>query len=160
MKNRKYITKYHMIIEILSVILMAASLGIAIYGMITLPETIPTHFDINGKADGYGSPGAMLILPITMFVTFGIISLLIHLVSPEFWNMPFKVKEEKKEIVYKDMVYMMCMFELETAVYTLYMTYMMFLQVMTQTMLVTVIYTVALIFTMIYYCVIAYKHNK
>lgn len=41
-------------------------LAIGIYGYFSLPETIPTHFGIDGKPDRYGERIAFLILPLLL----------------------------------------------------------------------------------------------
>ena len=46
------------------------AIGVLIYGVIlvlqawsTLPDTIPTHFDASGNADGFGPKGMIWLLP-------------------------------------------------------------------------------------------------
>ena len=80
-----------MILEILSWVLMLASLLIAIIGSVTLKGPIAIHFDGKGNPNGYGSPASMLLLPIIMMVTNGTVSLIGHFLDPSAWNMPFKV---------------------------------------------------------------------
>lgn len=55
-------------LEILSYVLLLVCFIIAIVGMATLPDEIPTHFTMSGEIDGYGSPGTLLILPIIMLI--------------------------------------------------------------------------------------------
>lgn len=38
-------------------------LGITIYGILSLPETIPIHWNFAGQVDGYGSPLLLILLP-------------------------------------------------------------------------------------------------
>ena len=82
MKNRNYYTRFHMILEILSWVLMLASLLIAIIGSVTLKGPIAIHFDGKGNPNGYGSPASMLLLPIIMMVTNGTVSLIGHFLDP------------------------------------------------------------------------------
>ena len=103
--KKSYITKAHRILEILSWILIAVSFGIAIYGMNVLPSEIATHFNARGVADNYGSPAALLILPIVMAVCLGFMSLIAHFVDPSVGlNMPFVIREENKGNVYRCMM--------------------------------------------------------
>lgn len=50
--NKPYITKKHLVLEILSYVLLLVCFIIAIVGMATLPDEIPTHFTMSGKIDG------------------------------------------------------------------------------------------------------------
>jgi uncharacterized membrane protein len=38
--------------------------GLTIYSIVTLPETIPIHFDIQGNVNGWGSAKILLFMPI------------------------------------------------------------------------------------------------
>lgn len=58
-------------LEILSYVLLLVCFIIAIVGMATLPDEIPTHFTMSGEIDGYGSPGTLLMLPIIMLICNG-----------------------------------------------------------------------------------------
>ncbi|HBC45615.1 MAG TPA: hypothetical protein DEO84_10295 [candidate division Zixibacteria bacterium] len=56
-----------------------------------LPDRIPTHFDFAGKPNGWGSKGALLILPIIEFVLFMVLSIVQRF--PEVYNYPVKITE-------------------------------------------------------------------
>jgi uncharacterized membrane protein len=47
-------------------LLVLIPLGYAFYLWPDLPESIPTHFDINGKPDAWGKKGSIFILPLVM----------------------------------------------------------------------------------------------
>lgn len=47
----------------LTALLFIALIAVTIYGLMTLPDRIPTHFDMDGKANGWGKPTSLLILP-------------------------------------------------------------------------------------------------
>ena len=47
----------------LAALLFVGSIAVTIYGLMTLPDRIPTHFGIDGKANGWGTPTALLVLP-------------------------------------------------------------------------------------------------
>jgi uncharacterized membrane protein len=80
--------------EFLSVAALAALVLItinALYGPHPLPGQIPTHFDLLGRANGWGSPRSLLF-----FLLFSIaMYLLLTLVSrfPSLFNYPVKVTE-------------------------------------------------------------------
>lgn len=119
MKN-DYSTTTHKVLEISAWLLIGASLGVAIYGMKVLPSTIATHFGIDGTPNGYGSPAMLLLLPLIMIPCLGTISMIAHFMSPESYNMPFKVREENKVPVYRCILTMMYAMEWEMAAFTLY----------------------------------------
>ncbi len=43
---------------------------VVIYGTITLPSTIPIHFDMSGNPDDYGSKFVLLLLPVAALLTY------------------------------------------------------------------------------------------
>ena len=47
----------------LTAVLFVALLTVSIYGLMTLPDRIPVHFGIDGRANGWGKPTSLLILP-------------------------------------------------------------------------------------------------
>lgn len=160
MKKKEYMTKIHKIIELGAWICWMLSLVIAIYGTCTLPNTIATHFTIYGEADGYGSPGALLILPIIMFFCLGICSLVIHLVKPEYWNIPFQVKEKNKVSVYKNMLLIVVLLELEIAIFTLYSEIRSYQQSGKGMLGAVGIFMIFLAVTIVSLCIKAYKQNQ
>ena len=79
-------------LEILSYVLLLVCFIIAIVGMATLPDEIPTHFTMSGEIDGYGSPGTLLILPIIMLICNGMTSLIMHVMPHN--HVEYAVKAE------------------------------------------------------------------
>lgn len=120
--NKLFYTKFHIIIEVISFVLVFAALGVAIYATATIDGEVPTNYDFDGNVTGYGSPGVFLILPIMMFICNGIISLCGHLLPTTSWNMPFKINPERLVIVGRDMAWMLVLLELEIALFTLIFT--------------------------------------
>lgn len=49
---------------------IVVSFLVVFYGILTLPPTIPIHFDMNGNPDSYGSKFTLLILPIVALLTY------------------------------------------------------------------------------------------
>jgi len=64
----------------------------ALNGPDRLPDRIPTHFDISGQPNAWGSPGALWILPV---VGLGLYLLMTALASIQFkrFNLPVRVTE-------------------------------------------------------------------
>mgnify|MGYP002961954574 CR=1 FL=1 len=104
--NKPYMTKRHLVLEILSYVLLLVCFIIAIVGMATLPDEIPTHFTMSGEIDGYGSPGTLLILPIIMLICNGMTSLIMHVMPPTMWNTPSKLKPQNAVRALQDMISM------------------------------------------------------
>ena len=74
--------------------------------------------------------------------------------------MPFKVNYLKRNIVYRDMMSMLFMMELELAVFAFVFTMMTFLQNMHGIGLFGILFTVVLLGTILFWSVVAYRHNK
>ncbi|MDO5805104.1 MAG: DUF1648 domain-containing protein [Eubacteriales bacterium] len=121
-------TKRHTVLEMLAWLLLLASYGIAIYGMRHLPESIATHYALDGAPDGYGSPGSLLILPIIITIALGIVSLVAHFVPVDMLNVPFEMQEKNQTQVYQTIISMLHALQIEIGAYTLYMTIMSYRQ--------------------------------
>lgn len=158
--NKIYFTRGHKIIEIISYVLLAISFILAIIGQTTLPDQIPVHYDMTGKVTEYGSPATLFLLPGIMLFSNLSISFITHFVNTNFWNMPFKVKEERKIIVYRDVVSMMLWMELEIAVFTLAFTIMSYIQKMGGALALTILLMILFAVTITVFCILAAKHNK
>lgn len=61
----------------------------------TLPQTIPVHFDFDGKADGFGSKKYSFITPV--FATAFYLLFAFVLRNPESVNYPVEITEENKD---------------------------------------------------------------
>lgn len=121
-------TKRHTVLEMLAWLLLLASYGIAIYGMRHLPESIATHYALDGTPDGYGSPGSLLILPIIITIALGVVSLVAHFVPVDMLNIPFEMQEKNQTQVYQTILSMLHALQIEIGAYTLYMTIMSYRQ--------------------------------
>lgn len=121
-------TKRHTVLEMLAWLLLLTSYGIAIYGMRHLPESIATHYALDGAPDGYGSPGSLLILPIIITIALGVVSLVAHFVPADMLNVPFEMQEKNQTQVYQTIISMLHALQIEIGAYTLYMTIMSYRQ--------------------------------
>jgi uncharacterized membrane protein len=65
----------------------------------SLPEVIPTHFGIDGRADDWGSKNTLFILPLIATVLYGGMTLLNR--YPYIFNYPVKLTEDNAEGMYK-----------------------------------------------------------
>ena len=151
-------TKRHLVLEILSYVLLLVCFIIAIVGMATLPDEIPTHFTMSGEIDGYGSPGTLLMLPIIMLICNGMTSLIMHVMPPTMWNTPSKLKPQNAVRALQDMISMIAWMELEISVFTLFLTISIYRGKDAGSSII--LFVGALTVTIIYYIVAFQKHNK
>lgn len=61
-----------------------------VYG--SLPDTIPTHFNLAGEADGFGSSLTLFLIPVISTVSLAGMSILARF--PEIYNYPVKITPE------------------------------------------------------------------
>lgn len=153
-------TKRHTVLEMLAWLLLLASYGIAIYGMRHLPESIATHYALDGAPDGYGSPGSLLILPIIITIALGIVSLVAHFVPVDMLNVPFEMQEKNQTRVYQTILSMLHALQIEIGAYTLYMTIMSYRQDGRHAILSLVIFLAVLGATTVGATVRAYHINQ
>lgn len=67
----------------------------ALTGPARLPDRIPTHFDATGKANGWGSPAALALLPIVAAGIYALISVVS--MFPASFNYPVRVTAENRQ---------------------------------------------------------------
>lgn len=146
-------------VEALAWIVMAAAFGVAVYGMKILPDQIAVHYDINGQIDKYGSPAALFILPAIMLLCLALVSFVAHFVRPQRRNMPFEVREANSDRVYGDIRLMVYLIELETSVFTLWVTVREFSQSMNGIGIAVALYMVAMAATIAFLCIKAKVDN-
>jgi uncharacterized membrane protein len=68
--------------------------GRALYGPDRLPDKIPTHFDLAGHPDAWGSPASLLLLPAIAVVLYAGIS--ITQMFPTAFNYPVRVTPQNR----------------------------------------------------------------
>lgn len=86
--------------EWLGWILLFASWILAAYAYVVLPETIPTHFNMTGEPDGYGSKISLVLLPLLSTVTFVGMTFLNR--KPEIFNYPAKITPDNAAFHYRN----------------------------------------------------------
>lgn len=87
------------LLELGSVGLGLAALVYAVVSYRTLPATVPTHFNLRGQPDGYGSSGMVVLLGA---VAMGVQAMLagVGRIRPWHWNIPVRVTQENATRVY------------------------------------------------------------
>lgn len=58
---------YPLLLEIAPLLLLALTVYLVISSYSTLPASIPTHFDVRGRVDGWGGKGTLILLPAVSF---------------------------------------------------------------------------------------------
>ncbi|XZF13513.1 DUF1648 domain-containing protein [Chitinophagaceae bacterium MMS25-I14] len=88
MKERPVISiplnKADKFLEICSFLLLISAWVIAGYGYSILPETIPTHFDLQGKINGYGNKLTVFILPFIAVLLYVLLTWMVRF--PQYFN--------------------------------------------------------------------------
>lgn len=158
--KKQYITLGHVIFEIVSYVLLLAGIIYIIIFSSLHPGEIPMKYDWEREVLATGSPLSLLSLPIIMAVANGSISLCIHLLPVSTWNMPVKVKAEHAVPVYRDTVWMMVLFELEIALYSLF--FLLDMTIGKKTLLggMTILLVIALFGTIIFSMVRVVHDNR
>ncbi|HEY1577977.1 MAG TPA: DUF1648 domain-containing protein [Terracidiphilus sp.] len=84
----------------------------ALNGADRLPDRIPTHFDISGQPNGWGSPQALWILPV---VGLGLFLLMTALAAIRFtrYNLPVRVTRANLPFIYEQTAAMVAWIKFE-----------------------------------------------
>jgi uncharacterized membrane protein len=92
-------SKFEMIINWLSVLLIAGTFIYIASVWSELPDKMPSHFNAVGEPDDWSGKGSVLILPVISSLMFMLIYFLAKV--PHFHNYPVKVTEQNAERLYK-----------------------------------------------------------
>ena len=79
-------------LEALTALGIIALLAITVWGYITLPATIPTHYGLSGAPNAYGSKESLLILPIVSILLTILLTFLAR--NPRIYNYPRPITPE------------------------------------------------------------------
>lgn len=93
------LTKIDRLIEWAGWILAAVSWILTLNAYQYLPETIATHFDMNGQADDFGSKKNLFILPAIGTLLYAGLFILSR--KPHLFNFPFHITEENAADAYQ-----------------------------------------------------------
>lgn len=66
-----------------------------------LPETIPVHFDFEGKADNFGNKKYAFLMPVIVSTLYLLFAFIVR--SPESSNYPVKITEENEHAQFLNM---------------------------------------------------------
>src|SRR5512135_219814 len=88
------------ILEILGWASLIFMWALTILKYTSLPESIPTHFDVSGKVDSYGSRSTILFLPVLSTILFAGMTILNK--YPHIFNYPVPITKENAERQYRN----------------------------------------------------------
>lgn len=86
-------------LEFGALIVLISTWGFTIYHFNKLPDIIATHFDLNGKPNGFGSKNTIWLLPIIITLVFILISVLNR--YPHKFNYLTKITEQNAHKQYR-----------------------------------------------------------
>lgn len=95
-------TAFDYLIGLLALLLVLLQVYLVFQHWQFLPERIPTHYNFAGEPDAHGSKTTLLFLPLIgagLFVMLTVVGL-----NPQSMNLPVKVTEENRELVYAQAV--------------------------------------------------------
>ncbi len=72
---------------------LAFTWAVGLTNYAALPATIPTHFDLSGAPNGYGSKFAVLIVPAFAAVLFSVLALTQRM-NPRWYSYPFTIRAD------------------------------------------------------------------
>lgn len=109
--------------EIISLLSVGFSIIYVIINYNSLPETIPVHFNFEGKPDGYGSKLTLLLIPvINIILTIGMLLLVKY---PHKFNYLVKITSENAQVQYRIAQRMLRSLTLADSLLFSYISYMM-----------------------------------
>jgi uncharacterized membrane protein len=91
-------TSLDKMLDTASAVLLIAMWVFTIYSFIEMPETIPTHYNLKGEVDDYGSKMTILILPFITSILFVALTWLNK--YPHIFNYPTEITEVNAERQY------------------------------------------------------------
>ncbi len=109
-------TRFHKILEILSLLFLLLSLVIFFLNWLNLPEQIPVHFDLNGVPNRIGNRMELLLIP-GIGILFYLLMLLPRIIPCRYWNTPLKLTDVNRSFVYSALFSMTQIIKLETIIF-------------------------------------------
>ncbi len=86
------------IVEIVAALILVVSIVITAMAYSGLPEVIPTHYNLSGEVDGWGSKYTLIIIAainIIMYVTMTFLQ-----TKPTIYSFPVAITEENRDSLY------------------------------------------------------------
>jgi uncharacterized membrane protein len=96
-------------------VLVALNFIVVLSFFFTLPETIPTHFNLIGEADAYGSKNDIWAMPIFNLIMYFGMTMIATKMKPWNYNYPVKVTAENAPMLYARSIRMLAWINLGIA---------------------------------------------
>lgn len=158
--GKAYIKKSHIIIEIIGYVFIFAAIIYAVITIFTTKGQIPSHWNAAGEIDGYSSSAVLLIMPLIMFFANLVLSLCVHVLPADMWNLPCTPKPGREIKILSDAVWMMAWMELSIAIYTFLYT-VLFRNQMEALLTISSIVLVVVVFILVGWAIVKMiKDNK
>ena len=158
--NKPYITKLHIIFEVLAFIFGFASVIYGVAFALKAGGPVPTNFSMAGEITGYGSPWVVLLTPGIIFITDIIMSLVLHFLPANKWNVSFKINPQRELIVFTYISLMVAVMEFTMGAWSLAVTFLWTLNMGNAIFIASIVLTVALIAEAAIFYILAYRSNK
>lgn len=85
------------------------------------PDTVPGHFDVTGRVDGYGSKNQLIVLfavSLVLFLSFALVERF-----PKLWNTPVRITDRNKEYQYNLTIIVLGISKLSIVILFVYMMF-------------------------------------
>ena len=92
-------TRWQRILGILSPVVLLGAIVFVLIRFPSLPEQIPTHYNMAGEIDGYGGRGTLLLMPVIGLVSDAVVALAGRF--PKSWNTGTKITLFNRVRVYR-----------------------------------------------------------
>ncbi|HEX3643041.1 MAG TPA: DUF1648 domain-containing protein [Ktedonobacteraceae bacterium] len=104
-------TQFEKLLEVLTALGLIILIAVTVWGYITLPAVIPTHYGFSGAPNAYGSKGSLLTLPIVCICLAVLLTVLSR--YPHIYNYPWPITTENAPRQYYLARLLMCWITLE-----------------------------------------------
>lgn len=111
-------------VKFINAISVLAIMGTLVYTVIvypTLPDKMPSHFNLSGEADGWGGKNSIFIMPFIAIIMFFPLYLISK--TPHAYNLPVTITEENAPRIYPVAQFYMSLINLETVLLLCYLAF-------------------------------------
>jgi uncharacterized membrane protein len=88
-----------MLLEVASIVGVLTCIAMLVPVWKTIPQTVPSHFDLSGKADAMGSKSFLLIIPCIVVFMYVLMTAISRF--PHIFNYPFPTTADNAERLYR-----------------------------------------------------------
>ncbi|NWJ47437.1 MAG: DUF1648 domain-containing protein [Chloroflexi bacterium] len=106
------------ILEATGLVLVGLAIGFTINSWGSLPERVPTHFNVLGQPDSYGEKGTFIIVPVILTILY--LSLIGVSRIPHYFNYPWNITPQNAEGQYRLARQMLLLLRVEIAIVFFY----------------------------------------